>query len=288
MRIVVGGATGNTGVSVVKALSEAGHTVVAITRDPQSKKAKELAALPGVLLKKRQEAFDHPTDRAYLACFNHPAQFVDETEFIIGAKKAGVKYIVKLSTFELWMHVYGEPYYARSHLAVEFFLEHGDIPFTCLRANLFSNWVVGLDDILVTKQFKTMLNEGSVAAIDPNEVGGTAAKLLLLDDPSPHYGKKYMLTGPEDVNNATIAADLKEVLNEDITFAGNLTDEELKTGFRALGYGEEYLESMIKARDDFRASKADRAHTKTSPEILALAPPTVTFKGYVRNYYGKT
>jgi len=285
MRIVVSGSTGNTGVSVVKTLSQAGHTVVAITRDKQGKQAKELSTLPGVILKLRHEAFDEPADRAYITFFNSRSQFVDETEFIIDAKKSGVKYIVKLSTFELWMHVYGEPYYARSHLAVEFFLEHGDIPFTCLRANLFNNWLINLGNVAETKQFKSLLEGASVAVVDPNDVGKAAAKLLLLEDPSPHYGKKYMLTGPEDVNNQTIESDLKEILKTDIKFAGNLTNEEIRAGFKALGYPEESLDSMIKAREDFRAGRADRSNTKTSPEIQAIAPPTGTFKDYLRLYF---
>lgn len=82
--------------------------------------------------------------RLYLATrptFDH---FIHETDLIIAARKAGVKYIVKLSTVDKWMHVYGDRFYARSHLAVEYFLEHGDVPFTCIRANLFHNWV-GVD-----------------------------------------------------------------------------------------------------------------------------------------------
>jgi uncharacterized protein YbjT (DUF2867 family) len=40
-----------------------------------------------------------------------------------------------------------------------------------------------------------------MATIDPDDVGRAAAALLSLEDPSRHYSKKYMLTGPEDVND---------------------------------------------------------------------------------------
>jgi uncharacterized protein YbjT (DUF2867 family) len=59
-------------------------------------------------------------------------------------------------------------------------------------------------DAPTTKKFSLIYSPGaSVAAIDPEDVGTAAAKLLLLDDPSPHYGKKYTLVGPEDVNGTT-------------------------------------------------------------------------------------
>ena len=40
MRIVVLGATGSTGQAVVEGLSEAGHTVLSVTRDVQSSSSK--------------------------------------------------------------------------------------------------------------------------------------------------------------------------------------------------------------------------------------------------------
>lgn len=52
--------------------------------------------------------------------------------------------------------------------------------------------------------------------------GKAAAALLLLDDPSSHYGKKYMLTRPEDIDNENAAKILSEVLKAEIKFACNL------------------------------------------------------------------
>ncbi len=224
--------------------------------------------------------------RAYLASHNFLDQFVDETDFIVAARKAGVKYIVKLSTFEGWMNVYAGPFYARAHLAVEYFLEHGDIPFTSLRANLFHNYVgVDWDSVPNTKQFKTLLGEASVATIDPADVGKAAAALLLLEDPSPHFGKKYMLTGPEDVNNRSIEAALSEVLQREVEFEGSLTKEEIRQWLKYANYPEKVLDGMLSGIEDFRQGKGDRAHTRTSPEIEALAPPTSTLKEYLRKYY---
>jgi uncharacterized protein YbjT (DUF2867 family) len=157
---------------------------------------------------KVEDAFKEPVDRLYLTSTVTRDQFLVETDLIIAARKAGVKYIVKLATVDAWMEVYCEAFYPRSHLAVELFLERGDIPFTCLRANLFHNFVPGLDldSARKTHQYRSILNGASVACIDPADVGRAAAALLDLDDPSAHYGKKYMLTGPEDVNDQRFAS----------------------------------------------------------------------------------
>ncbi len=52
-------------------------------------------------------------------------QLIDETEFILAAREAKVKYIVKLSTFPLWISTYAGPFYARTHHAVENLLAKG-------------------------------------------------------------------------------------------------------------------------------------------------------------------
>ncbi len=196
-----------------------------------------------------------------------------------------MKYIVKLATFEGWMNVYAEPFYGRAHLAVEYFLEHGDIPFTSLRSNMFHNYLgVDWDSVPNTKKFKTLLGEASVAAIDPVDVGKAAAALLLLDDPSAHFGKKYMLTGPEDVNNRSIEEALSEVLQREVVFERSLTKEEIRQS-RSSRYPEKVLDGVLSGLEDVRQGKGDRAHTRTSPEIEALAPPTGTLKEYLRKYY---
>jgi uncharacterized protein YbjT (DUF2867 family) len=54
MRIVVSGATGNTGVAVVETLSKIGNIeVVALSRTPASAVSKRLAALPNVTVVKK-------------------------------------------------------------------------------------------------------------------------------------------------------------------------------------------------------------------------------------------
>lgn len=66
----------------------------------------------------------------------------------------------------------GQSHYPRSHLAVEMFLEQGDVPFTSLRPNIFTPFM-GIDysEAAKTCQFKTLHGGATFAAIDPDDVG---------------------------------------------------------------------------------------------------------------------
>jgi hypothetical protein len=46
-------------------------------------------------------------------------------------------------------------------------------------------------------------------------------------------------------------------------------------------------EDMLPAVQFFRQGKGDLAHTSTSPEMLELCPPKVTFRQFVARYYAK-
>lgn len=98
------------------------------------------------------------------------------------------------------MTFYSPSFYGRSHIALEYFLEHGDIPFTSIRPPIFFPYLgVNINQLKNEKEksFKSVLGDYEVKAIDPADIGVIAASLLSLNDPSPHFGKKYQLDGPE-------------------------------------------------------------------------------------------
>lgn len=99
------------------------------------------------------------------------------------------------------MKVYSYSFYGRTHIAVEHFLDLGDIPFTTLRPATFFNYLaLDINSITQHKAFKSVVDKGEVAPIDAEDVAKAAVALLQLDDPSPHFGKKYDLEGPEYFN----------------------------------------------------------------------------------------
>lgn len=289
MRIAVSGATGNTGVSVVENLSKKGHEVVAISRSPDSAVSKRLASLPGVTVVTIENAFKKPIDRAYVCFAPTRTMFSDETDFLRDLRKANVKYIVKLATAEYFMDdALDKRFYARSHIAIENILEKGTIPFTSLRANLFMTWT-GADyaGVKKTKTFKTMAGATPVACIHPDDIGLAVATLLSLPDPSAHYGKKYNLSGPEDLTGDSMAKDFSEVLGEKITFDTGFTDDEYVGAFVQMGLKQHEADHMRGTLAEFHTGKLTLASAPTSPALLSLVPPSTTFKQFLQTYYAE-
>ncbi|KAL4864849.1 hypothetical protein BDV12DRAFT_200665 [Aspergillus spectabilis] len=178
--ILIAGATGNTGRSLTEILPEllkASKTlsscrVIALTRSLASPAAQQLAKIPGV-------------------------EFTEESSFHTAALRAGVKYVVRISTVGENVRPDCDVYYPLDVAPAECFF-----PFYLDNAADF-----------IKKYRKTATQEplsllaaedAPVGIIDPAEVGVFAAHLLALDDFSPHDKAKYILNGPEDITRRQI------------------------------------------------------------------------------------
>lgn len=277
MRILVTGATGNTGSPLVEALAKSGNQIVAITRDPSSSSSKHLSSLsPNVEVTTIDHAFDKQIDRVYSCFAVTPDLFVAETEFFRKCNENGVKYIVKLATTAPVMTPYSYSFYGRSHLAIEHFLELGSIPFTSLRPAVFYNYSGFSLDAKEKKEFKTVFH-GDINVIDAKDTAKAAAALLLLDDPSPHYGKRYNLEGPETLNGDKMAEIASEFFGEKIVSKGEYSIEE-QTKILSAAFPEDLARGIAMQihKGDFK-----RENTKTSEELLKLCPPSITFRDYL-------
>lgn len=93
MRVVVTGATGNTGAPLVRHLSQKDNIneIIAISRDPSSPSSLSLLSFSKkVKVVKMENAFDEKVDRAFMVFANTPDQFVQETDFLIKCKDNGI------------------------------------------------------------------------------------------------------------------------------------------------------------------------------------------------------
>ena len=313
MTILVVGATGNTGSSAVKHLSQLMSSttksnqtdkVIALTRDANSAASKELAQLTHVEVKEKDWTTIDDTwlveakvSRVYLAPHNFPNQFVEESKFLIACKNAGIEYLVKLSTNIHYVTPDNPVYYERAHWAIEHLLEQNEfkqLNWTALRANFFTNTIL-LPSIHWLQKNKTegpvpflVDEEAPNAIIDPQDVGEAAAQLLSLEDPSPHFRKKYNLSGPEDVTGRDIVGILEHVTNQKI-----LPDYRNLTIFKDLveyaGYPQNVWDSLEYGRSgNLWTGISQLASTPTSPELLALAPPHSTVKEFIQNAFNQS
>ncbi|KAF2652498.1 NAD(P)-binding protein [Lophiostoma macrostomum CBS 122681] len=255
--ILVAGATGNTGRSVVETLSKllkssksfSNHRILALTRSQSSPAAQKLAQLPHVEVAEQNWVEITPdwlreqsVVRAFIAPHLQPNQFAEESTFHVAALQAGVQYVVRISTAAPNVRPDYTAYYPRSHWAIEAMLgtpEFARLQWTSLQPNGFAPFILmGAAELI--KQYRKTGTQGTlslllakdapVALIDPDDVGTFAAHLLLAEDTAPHNKAKYVLNGPEDISGEQIVelvekrigAKVENVVYKDMSFVDQM------------------------------------------------------------------
>ncbi|KAL2842093.1 hypothetical protein BJX68DRAFT_244948 [Aspergillus pseudodeflectus] len=300
------GATGNTGQAVTKTLPAllksnetfSNHRVLAVTRSLSSSAAQDLAKVPGVEVIEcnwtditSDWLREHQVVRAFIAPHNAPNQFAEESAFHVAALKAGVEYVVRISTTAPNVRPNSDAYYPRQHWAVEALLGSADfraLKWTSLQPNVFLNhYLAGVANYV--KQYRETgkqetplrlmaAKDAPVAPIHPDEVGVFAAHLLAERDLSAHNGAKYVLNGPEDITGEHlvrlveqyIGTKVEDVKYQDMSFVDALLD----SGFGGPGQSRTVIGSIRYAPETLWEGKCNAA--TTSKEVLEIAAPKRT------------
>ncbi|KAF2875161.1 hypothetical protein BDV95DRAFT_310051 [Massariosphaeria phaeospora] len=295
------GATGNTGRGVVETLSKrlettqawSGYRLLALTRSSKNPAAQQLAKLPRVEVVEQNWVEitadwlrEHEVARAFIASHNQPNQFAEESTFHVAALRAGVKYVVRISTTAANVHPDYPAYYPRTHWAIEAMLsspEFNKLQWTSLQPNVFSSFYLSSAAGLIKtfrengKQEVLRLiasEDAPVGIVDADEVGIIAASLLLQEDPTAHNHAKYVLNGPEDITGKQIVKMVEEHIGEsvknvsykDVSFIDQMAagTQESKNVILSIKYAPE------------TAWEGKCTASTTSKEILELAAPKRT------------
>ncbi|KAL7956505.1 NAD(P)-binding protein [Trichoderma compactum] len=240
--ILIIGATGNTGKGVVRGLppllksSSTKYRIVAITRSLNNSVSKKLAAeMDGVeWIEKDWPDIDvewlksQEVVRVFIAPHTLPHHFADESSLCLALLQAGVKYVVRISTFVEIISPTSLTPYGPSHWAIENLLsqpEFVDLQWTSLQQNFFTRHWLGpaigfIAEYKQTEQqgvLSVLSSEDSPAGlIDPEDIGTVAAHLLALDDVSPHNHGKYVLHCLEDVTGRDIVKIVEDYIGEKV------------------------------------------------------------------------
>lgn len=299
--LLIIGATGNTGRGVVQIVSDtirashgfSEHRILAQTRSANSGTAKELANLPNVEVVEinwpgisTQWLRDHQVERVYIASHNQPTQFAEESSFHYAALKAGVKYVIRMSTTASNVRPDCPTYYPRTHWAIEALLDtpaYENMHWTSLQPNVFlTHWLSPAAELIKKVQsggkpdtLRIMANESKpVGSIDPHDVSIVVAKLLFEEDTAPHNKARYVLNGPETITGAQIVAMVEERIGtkvENVVFRDNSMIDAM------MGPSPEskHLIDTIKDAGE-ETFNSPLPTVPTSREILELAPPKGT------------
>ncbi|KAF2015133.1 NAD(P)-binding protein [Aaosphaeria arxii CBS 175.79] len=298
---LVVGATGNTGRSVVDTLSKllashktfSDHQILALTRSSKSEISQQLAKLPHVKVEEqnwveitKEWLLERNVVRAFIASHNQPNHFAEESTFHVAALRAGVQYVVRISTTAANVTPDCDAYYPRTHWAIEAMLsspEFEKLKWTSLQPNVFTTMFLATAAQLI-KQYRkdgtqdvlrTMASpDAPIGVIDPNDVGTFAAHLLLQEDVTKHNKAKYVMNGPEDLTGNQIVQMVEEQIGvkvenvnfKDMTFIDYMaaSSQESKNVILSIKY------APVTGWEGLCLTST------TSKEVLELAPPKRT------------
>lgn len=300
--ILVVGATGNTGRSVVETLPKllksskalCDHRVIALTRSAKSPVAQQFTKLPGVeVVEKNWIDIDakwlreNEVTRAFIASHNEPNHFTHESTFHFEALDAGLEYVVRISTTAANVRPDFPAYYPRTHWAIEQLLSspaYEKLHWTSLQPNVFFSFYLQNAANLI-KQFREtgkqsilrlMASEDDpVGVIDPYDVGVFAAHLLVTDDTTKHNKAKYVLNGPENVTGKQIVELTEEYIRtkvENVSFKDTTFIDEW-----AARFPEDIKSAILSIKHAPETCwRGECSTATTSKEFLDIAPPKGT------------
>ena len=220
MKIVITGATGNVGLSVIQSLNKITHNlnIIAGIRSLEEDK-KKLSNYKLDFVK-----FDFMDFTTYQSAISgcqilfliRPPQISDTEKYfkpiIQIAIKTGIKHIIFLSVQGV------EKSSLIPHHKIEKLIVESNIPYTFLRPAYFmQNFLGSLHNDLVVKR-KIFLPAGNAkfTIVDVRDIGNVAAQIII--NPTMHINKSYELTNNEKMTFYEMASQLSEVLGQKITY----------------------------------------------------------------------
>ncbi|MEF9906036.1 SDR family oxidoreductase [Streptomyces sp. P9-A2] len=215
--IVVTGATGNIGRTLVPLLAEAGEDVVAVSRRPRPE------GLPAGIRRAQADVGNSASMRPVLD--GADAFFIllggelnghgeSPNALLDAALDAGVKRIVLLSS-----QINATRPEALSHTRLrdyEAAVRASGADFTILRPGGFaSNALAWAEPIHIKRTIFAPFGDVALPVIDPADIAAVAAVALREEG---HAGCTYELTGPEAISPRRQAAVISQALSEEVTF----------------------------------------------------------------------
>lgn len=216
--ILITGATGNTGLPLVKHLAAAGVPVRALVHSPSKKsivEQKNVEAIEGDfaiagLIERALEGIK----QVYLVSPASPHMAKHEINFVNSAKIMGVKHLVKLSA--LGTAPDSTVDLLRWHAEIEEHIRKSGINYTFLHPHYFmENLLAHVESVVKESAIYSPLGETRVSIVSVEDIAAAAAAILI---DGGHFGKTYVLTGPEALNYAEIAGVLGDTIGKPVRY----------------------------------------------------------------------
>lgn len=220
------GATGSTGMSLVRELVGRGRKVRAGVREP----ARLARALSSVGLDRDSvdivrwdledpRTFDEAlasVDRCYVAvggATGTPGLVEAEQGFIDAARSHRVEHYVRVSGIDARLH--SPATIQQWHGRIGEHLIASGVPYTILEPSFFMQNFLGLAPAIRSGVLPVPTGDGRAGLIDARDIA-LAAAAVLTDE--RHQGRRYVLTGPELFSHAEVASLMSRILEKPVRF----------------------------------------------------------------------
>ncbi len=279
MRILLTGATGNTGRVVAQRLLQGEQPFVAMARSERRMRELKAAGIDAI-----HGDFDDPAslraalrgiDSAYLVCTPDERLVAREVAFIRAAKQAGVRRIVKCSAYGA--DVLGPSQNLRSHGVIEGELICSGLEYAIIRPHGFMQTFTLLNWPMIEKAGAMSLpaGDGGIPLIDVRDVAEVVVRALT--EPRPTRAI-HDLTGPEVLDMYAQAAILAKELGRPVHYIPG-REWQLVMVMRLMGVAPIASEHAVEV---FRLQR-DHAYESTTSTLRELGIEATTYQQFVRD-----
>lgn len=276
-KVLVTGATGNTGSGLVPALCSAGVEVRAFVRDEsKAQPLKDAGAEIVVGDLDRPETIGpavEGVDKIYLLTWNGPTQAQQVKNVVGAAKQAGNPHIVRHS---MWGSDKSR-IIQQGHEAEETVKSSG-LPWTLLKPTFFmQNTMMAAQTIASDGMIYFDVGDGKIGTIDVRDIVDVAAAVLT---GSGHEGKSYILTGPAAISFHDMAATFSKVLGKEVNYV-SVPHEAAFDAMVSMGLPEWIAKGYGELMDGFSEGFAN----STTDNVATLSGhPARSFEQFARDF----
>ena len=280
-KILVTGATGNTGSILVPALISAGQEVRAFVRNEEKAKSlKDAGAEIYIGDLDQGDTIDgalEGIEKVYLCTWNGPTASAQGKNIIEAIKRAGTKpFIVRHSA-------YGSDgsRLIRQINEVDNAIQESGIPWTSIKPTFFmQNLMMVSQSIQNGGNLYWDWAVGKAGMIDIRDVADSALGALT---GRAEQGKEYILTGPESISMHDVAVSFANVLDKEINYVA-VPHEASKESMMGMGFPEFIVDGYVELSQGFARGFADittgNVEALSGHSARSIDDFTKDFKGY--------
>ncbi len=280
-KILVFGATGNTGSILVPALLSDGHEVRAFVRNEEKAQSLKDAGAEIYLGDLDQgDTIDgalEGIEKVYFCTWNGPTASTQGNNIVNAIKRAGTKpFIVRHSAYG----TEGSRLIQQIN-EVDNAIQDSGVPWTSIKPTFFmQNMMMASPSIQNGGQIYWDWADGKAGMIDVRDVAESAFGALT---GKAEQGKEYILTGPKSISMHDVATSFAKVLSKKINYVA-VPHEASKESMMGMGFPEFIVDGYVELSQGFAQGFADTT-TGNVEALTGHAPRSIDdftkdFKGY--------